>query len=356
MRFADFFLFPLALIYDGITGLRNRMFDAGLKKSQAFDIPTVVVGNLAVGGTGKTPFVEFLIKRLSPIFGLAVLSRGYGRKTKGFLMAKAGSSPKELGDEPFQIYSKFGDKVTVAVGEERILAIPMILAEKEGVEAILLDDAYQHRYLFADLNILLTTYKRPFFKDFVLPAGRLREGRHNANRADIIVVTKCPDDMDAKEKKIFREEISVYISGEKPIYFAGLKYGQLYPLNPKFATPGNTFILVTGIVDPDSIRMELEARQKVVLETLAFPDHHFYSSKDMESISDMYHKYAHKNVVILTTEKDAVKLKDIKLLEMLKNIPVFVLPVEIIMEPNDEEQLLSSLKSMINNKNAGGEI
>lgn len=356
MRFVDFFLFPLALIYDGITGLRNRMFDAGLKKSQAFDVPTIVVGNLAVGGTGKTPFVEFLIKHLLPTFGLAVLSRGYGRKTKGFLMAQAGSSPKELGDEPYQIYSRFKDKVTVAVGEERILAIPMILAEKEGIEAILLDDAYQHRYLSADLNILLTTYKKPFFKDFVLPAGRLREGRHNANRADIIVVTKCPEHMEAKEIKFFREEISAYTSGEKPIYFAGLKYGKPYPLNPKFATPGNAFILLTGIVDPEPIRMELEAKQKVVIETLAYPDHHFYSSGDMERISAMYQKHAHKNAVILTTEKDAVKLKDTKLLEMLKNIPVFVLPVEVTMEPNDEEQLLSSLKSMINKKNAGGEI
>jgi tetraacyldisaccharide 4'-kinase len=300
--------------------------------------------------------VEFLIRRLSAEFKMAVLSRGYGRQTKGFLLAEGISSPKLLGDEPFQIYSKFKDKITVAVGEERILAIPMILAETEGTAAILLDDAYQHRYLSADLNILLTTCKRPFFKDFVLPAGRLREGRHNAIRADIIVVTKCPDDMAAKEKQTFRKEISVYSTSQVPIFFTSLKYGQLYPLNPKFATAGNTFILVTGIVDPDPIRRELEEGEKVVLETLAFPDHHFYTPGDIESIIDVYRKHAHKHAVILTTEKDAVKLKDIKLLEMLKNIPVFVLPVEITMEPNDEEQLLSTLKGMINNKNAGGEI
>jgi len=356
MRFVDFLLFPFALIYDGITALRNRMFEAGLKKSQPFEVPTIVVGNLAVGGTGKTPFVEFLINHLSSAFNLAILSRGYGRKTNGYKLAQGDSSPTEIGDEPFQIYSKFKDKVSVAVGEERILAIPMILAEKPGVEAIILDDAFQHRYLLADLNILLTTYKSPFFNDYLLPLGRLREGRNNVNRADMIVVTKCPDDLKQKEKDSFKEQISAYLQTEKPIYFAGLKYGLPYPLNSKFPDPGNKFILVTGIVDPEPIRLKLEAMQKVVLDTLTFPDHHCYTPKDMGRINDLYKKHSAKNVCILTTEKDAVKLKDNKLLELIKNIPVFVLPVEIDMEQIEEEQLLKSIKSMIINKNADSEI
>ena len=350
MRFVDFLLFPFALIYGGITSLRNRMFDAGLKRSQPFEVPTIVVGNLAVGGTGKTPFVEFLINRLSLNFNLAILSRGYGRKTTGYRLAQEDSSPSEIGDEPFQIYSKFKDKVSVAVGEERILAIPMILAENPEVEAIILDDAFQHRYLLADLNILLTTYKSPFFNDYLLPAGRLREGRKNANRADMVVVTKCPDNIKQEEKDSFKRQVSTYLQTEKPIFFAGLKYGQPYPINSAFSTAGNKFILLTGIVDPEPIRLKLEAMQNVVLETMVFPDHHYYTPKDMGRISDIYKKYSAQNVCILTTEKDAVKLKDNKLLELIKNIPVFVLPVEVDMEQIEEEQLLKSIKSMINNK------
>lgn len=356
MRFVDFLLFPLALIYDGITSLRNRMFEAGLKKSQPFEVPTIVVGNLAVGGTGKTPFVEFLINHLSSSFNLAILSRGYGRKTSGYRLANEQSTPSEIGDEPFQVYSKFKEKVTVAVGEERILAIPMILAENPEVESIILDDAFQHRYLLADLNILLTTYKRPFFTDYLLPVGRLREGRRNVNRADLIVVTKCPDTLDLNKKNRFRKQISDYLVREKPIYFAGLKYGSPYPLNLGFSEPGDKFILVTGIVDPEPIRLHLEGKQKVVMETIAFPDHHSYKAKDMLRISEVYKKYATKNVSILTTEKDAVKLKDNKLLELVSNIPVFVLPVEIDMEQKEEEQLLKRIKSMIINKNANSEI
>ncbi|EPR66239.1 tetraacyldisaccharide 4'-kinase [Cyclobacterium qasimii] len=356
MRFVDFLLFPFALTYDGITSLRNRMFDAGLKRSQPFEVPTIVVGNLAVGGTGKTPFVEFLINHLSSTFNLAILSRGYGRKTTGYRLAQGDSSPSEIGDEPFQIYSKFKDKVTVAVGEERILAIPMILAENPEVEAIVLDDAFQHRYLLADLNILLTTYKSPFFNDYLLPVGRLREGRKNVNRADMIVVTKCPDNMEQQEKDSFKGKVSTYLQAEKPIFFAGLKYGLPYPINPEFPNPVNKFILVTGIVDPEPIRLKLEAMQKVVVETMAFPDHHYYTPKDMGRINDIYKKYSAQSVCILTTEKDAVKLKDNKLLELIKNIPVFVLPVEVDMEQKEEEQLLKSIKSMIINKNAESEI
>lgn len=203
MRFVDFLLFPFALIYDGVTALRNRMFDVGLKKS-TFRGANNCSRKFSCGGTGKTPFVEFLLNRLSGKFHLSVLSRGYGRKTHGYKLATEDCSPAEIGDEPFQIYSKYKNKVCVAVGEERILAIPMILAENPEVEAIVLDDAFQHRYLLADLNIVLTTYQRPFFSDYLLPVGRLREGRVNVNRADIIVVTKCPQNLSEREKNDYK--------------------------------------------------------------------------------------------------------------------------------------------------------
>ncbi|MBR9774873.1 MAG: tetraacyldisaccharide 4'-kinase [Cytophagales bacterium] len=356
MRFVDFLLFPFALIYDGVTALRNRMFDVGLKKSQPFEVPTVVVGNLAVGGTGKTPFVEFLINRLSSKFNLSVLSRGYGRKTHGYRLATETSSPADIGDEPFQIYSKYKNKVCVAVGEERILAIPMILAENPDVEAIVLDDAFQHRYLAADLNILLTTYQKPFFSDYLLPMGRLREGRKNVNRADIIVFTKCPQNLSEKDKSIYKEKTAAYLNSAKPIYFAGLKYGAPYALGKGDFSLGDNIILVTGIVDPEPIRLALENKGKRVLEILAFPDHYAYKAQDMEKIKGIYKIHSAKNVTILTTEKDAVKLKDNRLLELIPDIPVFVLPVEVEMTRNEEEQLLNRVESLIINKNAESEI
>lgn len=356
MRFVDFLLFPFALIYDGATALRNRMFDVGLKKSQPFEVPTIVVGNLAVGGTGKTPFVEFLLNRLSGKFHLSVLSRGYGRKTHGYKLATEDCSPEEIGDEPFQIYSKYKNKVCVAVGEERILAIPMILAENPEVEAIVLDDAFQHRYLLADLNIILTTYQRPFFSDYLLPVGRLREGRVNINRADIIVVTKCPQNLSEQEKNDYKAKTSAYLNSAKPIYFAGLKYGEPYTLVKEDVTLRDNIILVTGIVDPEPIRLALEGKGKKVIEILAFPDHHAYKAQDMERITEIYRKHSEKSVSILTTEKDAVKLKDKKLLEKIKEIPVFVLPVEMEMALNEEEQLLNKIESLIINKNAESEI
>lgn len=356
MRFVDFLLFPFALIYDGVTALRNRMFEVGLKKSQPFEVPTIVVGNLAVGGSGKTPFVEFLLNRLSGKFHLSVLSRGYGRKTHGYKLATEDCSPAEIGDEPFQIYSKYKNKVCVAVGEERILAIPMILAENPEVEAIVLDDAFQHRYLLADLNIVLTTYQRPFFSDYLLPVGRLREGRVNVNRADIIVVTKCPQNLSEREKNDYKAKTSAYLNSAKPIYFAGLKYGKPYTLVKEEVFLSDNIILVTGIVDPEPIRLALEGKGKRVLEILAFPDHHAYKAQDMERIKEIYKNHPAKSVSILTTEKDAVKLKDNKLLEMIKGIPVFVLPVEIEMTLNEEEQLLNRVESLIINKNVDSEI
>lgn len=354
MRFPDFLLFPFALIYGGITAFRNHLFDVGLKRSQPFEVPTIVVGNLAVGGTGKTPFVEFLIKHLSPKVKLAVLSRGYGRKTKGFVLADDTVGPLEIGDEPFQVYSKFKDKVQVAVGEERILAIPMILAAEAGLQGILLDDAYQHRYLKADWYVLLTTYGRPFYDDYLLPVGRLREGRRNANRADAVVVTKCPDTISPEEKKIISARIKTYIREETPVYFAGLRYDKPYPLEAGEMRQHKNLVLVTGIVDYRPMLNELNKNHRV-LEVMSFPDHHRYSENDMIKIRDVCEKYKESRPAIVTTEKDAVKLKNKKLLKILPQLPVFALPVEVVMDKKDEQDLLHRVQEMIKIKNTAVE-
>lgn len=354
MRFSELLLYPFACIYGAATAFRNRMFDLGLKREQAFDIPTLVVGNLAVGGTGKTPFVEFLLRHLSSNYRLAVLSRGYGRKTRGFILADDTSSPQDIGDEPAQIYSNFKEKVTVAVGEERILAIPMILAASGDIQAILLDDAYQHRYLKPDMRILLTTYSSPFFTDHLMPLGRLRESRSNAVRADVVVVTKCPVPLSGKKKQAYVSRLQEYTRAGVPIYFSGLTYGSAYALHSKAKALPKHLIVVTGIVDPDPMVEEL-SRNHSVLEVMAFPDHHHYSLKDTDRIRSVYEKHQHHHPAILTTEKDAVKLKDRKHRSNIGELPIFVMPVEIVMDSRDKEHLLDQVKQLIKEKQFGAD-
>jgi tetraacyldisaccharide 4'-kinase len=194
-------------VYDGITALRNTLYDRSYKPSTRFALPVISVGNLAVGGTGKTPMVEYLIRLLAPEFQLATLSRGYGRKTKGFRIAGAADTAATLGDEPYQLYKKFSPQVEVTVGEERAYAIPMILQERETIQAIILDDAFQHRSVTPGFSILLTEYGNPFFNDYVLPVGRLREAKSGADRADMVVVTKCPPHTSEDEMMAFENHI-----------------------------------------------------------------------------------------------------------------------------------------------------
>lgn len=354
MRFSDLLLYPFACIYGAATAFRNRMFDLGLKRSQVFEVPTLVVGNLAVGGTGKTPFVEFLLRHLSSNYQLAVLSRGYGRKTRGFILADDRASAEDIGDEPAQIYLKFKEEVKVAVGEERILAIPMILAACGDIQAILLDDAYQHRYLEPDMRILLTTYSRPFFSDQLLPVGRLRESRINAVRADVVVVTKCPLPLSPEQMERYVSGLRNFMRGGVPIYFAGLTYGTAYALSAKAKGLPKNLIVVTGIVDPNPLIEEL-SKNHTVLEVMSFPDHYRYSLKDLDSIRTVYNKYKNQRTAILTTEKDAVKMKNRKFQSVLDELPIFVMPVEVLMDPQDKEQLLHQVEQMINGKKISGE-
>lgn len=349
MRLSELLLFPFACMYGAATAFRNRMFDLGMKKSQAFDVPTLVVGNLAVGGTGKTPFIEYLLRHLASDYRLAVLSRGYGRKTRGFLLADDTSGPAEIGDESFQIYQKFKERVSVAVGEERVLAVPMLLASCGPIDAILLDDAYQHRYLEPDLRVLLTTHSRPFFSDKLLPQGRLRESRKNAARADIVVVTKCTLPLPVEEEKRYRQSIQRYVREGVPIYFSGLSYGKPYGLRHEKETLPRYLILVTGIVDHVPLLDEL-SKNHTVLEVMAFSDHHRYSMNDLRAIKQTCAKHQKYEPALLTTEKDAVKLKDEALLSVLADLPVFVLPVAVTMASGDSQQLLQQVKRMITDK------
>ena len=345
MRWYDPFLYPFSLMYDGITRYRNSMFDNGKKKSTHFLIPTVVVGNLNLGGSGKTPMVEFLIDSLKDHFQLATLSRGYGRKTKGFLLGGSNLGPSDLGDEPFQIYSKYGDKVAVAVGEERIMAIPEIIYHRPETELILLDDAFQHRYVRADFSILLTTFQKPFFNDRVLPLGTLRESAEGAKRADLIIVTKCPDSMKEQEMAVFRKKIKEYT--DVPILFAGIKYGNPDPLFQPNKKSYKKAILVSGIANDRLFKEEAEKRFEVV-ETITFADHHRYTLSDVKKILDMTKK--HREAMVLTTEKDAVKLKDVAFREYLVEIPIFALPIKVDLAETDGQYLIEHITNIVKDK------
>ncbi|MCH6232775.1 tetraacyldisaccharide 4'-kinase [Cognataquiflexum rubidum] len=345
MRWYDPFLYPFALLYDGVTRYRNGMFDSGKKRSTEFLIPTVVVGNLNLGGSGKTPMVEFLVESLKDHYRLATLSRGYGRKTKGFLLAEQNLGPTDLGDEPFQIFSKYGNEVTVVVGEERVMAIPQIIYHRPETELIILDDAFQHRYVKADLQILLTTFQNPFFKDRVLPLGTLRESADGAGRADLIIVTKCPASITEEEKSVFQKEIRNY--ADVPILFAGIKYGNPEPLFQPNSKLLKKVILVSGIAN-DGLFKEAAGKRFQVLETITFADHHRYTSADVRRILELVKK--HEGAMVLTTEKDAVKLKDGAFHDYLAEIPIFALPIKVDMDQNDSQYLIERITNIVKDK------
>ena len=317
-------LFPFSWLYYLITQIRNRLYDRGLKPSVKFELPVICVGNLTVGGTGKTPMIEHLIRLLQNKYKVATLSRGYGRTTKGIRIAGPSENASTIGDEPFQFYTKFGKRITVAVGEERALAIPTILQECSDTQIILLDDGFQHRKVSPGFSVLLTDYHRPFYNDFLLPSGRLRESRWCAARADVIVVTKCP--VQISEDKMIEIERSIRHYAEKPVFFTNIRYGNPTAFNDSSAILTKHIVLVTGI--GNSKPLETYAKENFILiKHLAFNDHHIYTEGDIQTLISL--KYTHPQVSFLTTEKDKVKLDAPHFQRMLNGLPLFYLPIEV---------------------------
>jgi len=309
MKLLRIISFPFIPIYYLVTWLRNKCYDAGIFSSKSYDLPIVCVGNLSVGGTGKTPMVEYLIRLLKNDNKLAILSRGYKRKSKGFVLADNTASAETIGDEPMQFFSKFED-ITVAVDADRQHGISELL--KTNVEAIVLDDAYQHRKVKAGLHILLTTYANPYFEDYVLPTGNLREPRHGAKRADIIVVTKCPDDISDSDKGKIIKKIKPL--KDQDVFFSSVSYGEI----PAEIKKQNSFALVTGIANPKPLLDYLKS-ERLNFEHLQFNDHHAFSASEIELLKG--------NACILTTEKDYMRLKS-----HLDNNKLFFLPIEITID------------------------
>ena len=323
-------LYPLAILYDFITRVRNYLYDTGRRGSIQFEANIIGVGNLTVGGTGKTPHVEYLIRLLKDRYKVATLNRGYGRKTKGFLIADETSSALTLGDEPFQYYKKYGKEITVAVGEERALAIPSILMEREDTNVILLDDAYQHRSVRPLLTILLSDFNKPFYQDVLLPAGRLRESRKGANRADIVIVSKCPDKLSDSQQSESIKAISKYVKQETPVFFTGINYGKpISFLNEEIDIEGKSVILITGLANAKPVIDYIKGRY-VLSKHFEFPDHYNYKTNDIESILSVFDVLNEKGShVLITTEKDMVKLIDLAFEKLLEGIPILYIPIEI---------------------------
>jgi tetraacyldisaccharide 4'-kinase len=321
-------LLPLSLIYLLLTKFRNHLFDIGYSRSFSFETLVINVGNLRVGGTGKTPHVEYLIRLLKDQFKIATLSRGYGRKTKGFFLADKNSTAKMIGDEPLQFFTKFAKDIVVSVGEERALAIPTILFEKPETQVIILDDAYQHRTVTPNFNILLSDYNHPFYEDIVLPAGRLRESRNGAKRANAVIVTKCPDDLLGEQKQDIKNKIRKYAEGA-PVFFTGIRYSKPQSLFPERKEELlERILLVTGIANPTPLVNEVKSRYHLE-KVLDFNDHHEYNEKSIRLILKHFQEIKGNHKAVFTTEKDMVKLQSEPLKKMLSTIPVYYLPIEI---------------------------
>jgi len=325
LRSFRYLFFPVSLIYGCIVWCRNWLFDKNILKSASFNFPIICVGNIAVGGTGKTPMVEYLIRLLQKDFKTAALSRGYKRKTKGYAIADTTTTALEIGDEPMQFHTKFPG-VSVAVGEERLVAIPQLLHDRPDTAVIILDDAFQHRSVKAGLNIVLTAYNNLFTRDIILPAGDLRDVKASMKRADIIVVTKCKPGLSAAEKNVITKEINPL--PHQTVFFTEIVYTNPYHLFNKSnvtITSGTNILLVCGIANPNPLKIFL-ADNVHGYDMLRYPDHHIFNSDDLADIKKQFEKIQNSNKIILTTEKDGVRL--MKFEEQLKDYPVYVLPIE----------------------------
>lgn len=306
-------LFPFAILYGLITSIRNFFYDVGLLKASSFDVPVIVVGNLSVGGTGKTPQIEYLIRLLSPQYKIATLSRGYKRQSKGFMLADKASSAASVGDEPFQYYKKF-PQIQVAVDADRRNGINQLLALPSKPEVILLDDAYQHRKVKAGFYILLTAYDDLFCNDYMLPVGNLRESRRGAKRANMIIVTKCPPTISQLAQRTIKNKIGLDI----PLFFSTIAYDDtIYNATHSMSVAESKTkerLLVAGIAKPRPFFSFMGAKKG---NTLVFPDHHHFTDSDIANI-----KSKAANKIIITTEKDFVRLQTDVLKEQLYYLPI----------------------------------
>ena len=349
-------LAPFSFLYGIGVRIRNFLFDAGIFRSECFSLPVICVGNLAVGGTGKTPHTEYLIRLLRGRYRVAVLSRGYKRKTSGFVLADETSTGETIGDEPYQMKRKFSD-ILVAVDADRRRGIRRLLALPEGErpEVLLLDDAFQHRHVRASLNILLTDSHRLYAWDRLLPEGRLREPTRGAGRAEVVIVTKCDHSLSPADYREMEKVLDLYKRQE--LFFSTIRYGELTPLFPDEApsrslrglAPDEEALLLSGIASPRLFEEEVR-RYTGRTVSLSFPDHHAFDRRDIGRIGEAFGRLSSPGKLIITTEKDAARLRDVSFLPMEWRSRLYYLPIEVEFLQEGEERFREMILKHIHDK------
>jgi tetraacyldisaccharide 4'-kinase len=350
MEIIRFLLLPISFIYGGILAIRNFLFDVGVLPSKRFSTPVISIGNLSVGGTGKTPMVENIIELLGRRSTIATLSRGYGRRSTGFKIAEEGMTVRDLGDEPYQFYRKY-KAIKVAVDANRRRGIKRIVKKFPETKVIVLDDAYQHRYVSPSLSILLTSYDKLYIDDYVLPSGTLREFKGGSKRADIIVVTRTPQVLSPIDRRMISQRLN-----PQPYQLVFFSYMEYQPLKKIFSatkaseqlTEKHSVVLFTGIARPANLFYYVKDRVKQV-KHLKFKDHHNYSVMDINKVIRQFENLQGKNKIILTTEKDAVRLNQSAFKEMLQGLPVYYIPIKLRFHDRDvrnfKEKIYDSIGS-----------
>lgn len=347
MRIFRYILFPISLVYGSITTFRNFLYKKNIFKSSEFDLPIICIGNLSMGGTGKTPHTEYLARLLKKEFNLAILSRGYGRRTTDYIEADENSTAAHIGDEPAQYNRKFPN-IRIAVEKKRVKGVLNLLYDDSSTDAILLDDAFQHRSLKAGMNILITDFNAPFYEDLILPVGNLRELRKGKKRANIIIVSKCPANLPEEKQKEIAKKIKP--NSNQQLFFSTIQYGRIY--NPftnedfqgdlKASTP----LVLTGIANPSPLYEELNSRG-VKFRKKAYRDHYPFSEKDVATISEIFGIFDGSEKIILTTEKDASRLMDI---QGFRELPIYCIEIKIDFINNRKEFDNEILKYVRENK------
>ena len=356
-----FLLYPFSWLYGFGVYLRNQAYDLNLLKSKEFDVPVISIGNITVGGTGKTPHVEYLVKLLREKFVVATLSRGYKRKSSGFIRVELTSKVTEVGDEPLQIKKKF-PKQTVSVCEKRVEGVEKLLSDDSGQipDVIILDDAFQHRRITPGINILLIDYNRQIKEDYLLPAGRLREGSAQMRRANIIIFTKCPDEVTPIMRRILQKEVA--LKPYQSLFFSAMVQDKLKPVFDEAiydeafnADKSWSILVVTGIASPKLVLNHLKKFSNKI-ELLSFPDHHYYSESDIQMIMQQFDNIDSGKKIIVTTEKDSTRIKDMETLpEEFKKI-LFYLPVEVKFLDNERKEFNQKILNYVGENKSNREL
>jgi len=340
------FLLPVSFVYAALSGTRNFLYDTNVFRQKKFDTPIILVGNLSVGGTGKTPHVEYLLKFLHKDFKVATLSRGYGRKSSGFVLGGRGAKASTIGDEPMQYLSKFDDAI-VSVCEDRVEGAQKLLASSNPPDVIIMDDGYQHRSINPGYKILLTAFDHLYTNDYLLPTGNLRESRSGYKRANCLVVTKCPDSITEQQKTVIKSKLGLL--PHQQLFFSTIQYGDIISVNSSETKniqqiKGTSVVLFTGIENPTPLVEYLKNKCEVI-ESLKFPDHHEFTEKDIKAVLEKFNRFAEGKAILLTTEKDYQRIKSSANFTKIQQLPCFYIPV--VIKIDNEELFNTSIRNYV---------